>query len=176
MKKTKHKFTYEDINRITDDLAHGSLDPVDLLAVCIIGCDYGERFLELSITLQAVRSLIMVALAKKLFTVGSYIGQLLLRAFSVSVGTDMVIVGGGSTAMVVVEDSLSFKAIQILAERFTALSFLMSAIKSLVENWEFVAEVIREGIKLEKEIEDAIDVYPDWLFELIKRVRYYMGV
>lgn len=167
--------TLEDINRIIDAVTRKNLSKVDCLAVCIIGCDYADDFIRLGDVLYQTKVFIEVMVFKKGIGLGKGLYRLIVKLIGPAASTALVVVEEQSQAMVVYRAASKYLEVIGQLEKAIWLGALIQFAEKLVEFWPEITIVYEEAKAFEKMIEKAINILPDWLEELINRVKYYSG-
>ena len=175
MKKKPELLTLEDINRIIDAVSRKNLAKVDVLAVCIIGCDYHYDFIRLGDVLFQTKVFIEVMVFRKGMSFGKSLYGLVTKLIGPAASTALVIVEEQSGAMVVYREASKYLQLIGQMEKAIWLGALIQFVEKLVEVWPEITVVYKEAVAYEKIIEKAINILPNWLEELIDRVKYYSG-
>ncbi len=173
--KKKDLLTLEDINRIIDAVSRKNLAKVDVLAVCIIGCDYGYDFIRLGDVLFQTKVFIEVMVFKKGLVLGKGLYKLIIKLIGPSASAALVVIEEQSQAMVVFREASKYLQVIGQIEKAIFLGALIQFAEKVIEVWPEITIVYQETIAFEKMIEKAINILPNWLEELIDRVKYYMG-
>jgi hypothetical protein len=168
--------TLEDINRIVDAITRKNLSKVDVLAVCVIGCDYGDDFIRLGDVLYQTKVFIEVMVFRRALGFGKSLYKLILKLLGPAASTALVIVEENTTALTVYRAASKYLEVIGQIEKAIWLGALIQFAEKLIEFWPEIVIVYEESIKFEKMIEKAINILPNWLEELIDRIKFYSGV
>ena len=172
--KKPDKFTLEDINRVVDAITRANLSKVDVLAVCIIGCDYGYDFIRLGDVLFQTKVFIEIAVFRKAIKLGTAIGAWAMKYFH-GTGTSLAILTESSTSMTVFRTAGKYLEVIGQVEKAIWLGALINFVVKAVEYWPELYSAYKTAVEFEKQVERAINIFPSWLEELIDRVKYYSG-
>lgn len=175
VKKKPELLTLEDINRIIDAVSRKNLSKVDVLAVCIIGCDYHYDFIRLGDVLFQTKVFVEVVVFKRGMRLGKSLYLLFTKLLGPASSTELVIVEEQSWAMVVYREASKYLQLIGQAEKAIWLGALIQFVEKVVEVWPEITVAYKEAVEFVKMIEKAINILPNWLEELIDRVKYYSG-